>query len=212
MDSIARQKKHWSQSRSACSLRNAPTKTWLDAGIPPARMAVHVSSLQFRTPVGLGNDIAAILAQTGLPPQLLELEITESVLRDASPERSEVLQSIRKTGVTIAIDDFGTGYSSLDYLRRFPSDRIKIARTFVKHLESAPANAAIVRATISLARELGIAVIAEGIETPGELELLKGWGCAEAQGFHFATPLTAENAAILLRRSETLQLRPSAQG
>jgi diguanylate cyclase (GGDEF)-like protein/PAS domain S-box-containing protein len=185
-------------------------KTWLDGGIPSTRMAVNVTSLQFRTPVALENDIAAILAQTGLPPQVLELEITESVLMDVSRERSEVLQRIRKTGVTVAIDDFGTGYSSLDYLRRFPSDRIKIAQTFVKHLEAVPGDAAIVRATISLARELGIAVIAEGIETAGELELLKGWGCAEAQGFHFAPPLTAENAAILLRRGETLPLPPSA--
>jgi EAL domain-containing protein (putative c-di-GMP-specific phosphodiesterase class I) len=101
--------------------------------------------------------------------------------------------------VTVAIDDFGTGYSSLDYLRRYPSNRIKIAQNFVTKLESTPGDAAIIRATIGLARELNIDVIAEGVESRVQYDLLKEWGCGEVQGFLFARPLTAEDAAGLLR-------------
>jgi EAL domain-containing protein (putative c-di-GMP-specific phosphodiesterase class I) len=99
--------------------------------------------------------------------------------------------------VAVAIDDFGTGYSSLDYLRRFPTDRIKIAHTFVRHLEPVGGDAAIVKATLGLARELGIEVIAEGVETQAQLDLLRDWGCGEGQGFYFAKPLDAQDVARL---------------
>jgi EAL domain-containing protein (putative c-di-GMP-specific phosphodiesterase class I) len=121
---------------------------------------------------------------------------------DASRAYGDVLQRLRQTGVTIAIDDFGTGYSSLDYLHRFSSNRIKIAQSFVKNLETAPGDAAIVRATIGLARELGIDVIAEGVETAGQAILLKRWGCDEVQGFHFARPLAVAEATTALRAGE----------
>jgi EAL domain-containing protein (putative c-di-GMP-specific phosphodiesterase class I) len=128
--------------------------------------------------------------------------LTETVLMDASRTHSDMLQRLRQSGVTIAIDDFGTGYSSLDYLHRFPSNRIKIAQSFVQNLETAPGDAAIVRATIGLARELGIDVIAEGVETAGQASLLKRWGCGEVQGFHFARPLGVPDATTALRAGE----------
>lgn len=182
-------------------------RRWVDAGIAPARMCVNVSALQFRSRVALESDIAAALAQTGLAPHLLELELTESVLMDAAREHGDMLTRLRKTGVTIAIDDFGTGYSSLDYLRRFPSNRIKIAQNFVTHLESTPGDSAIIRATIALAHELHIDVIAEGVESQMQCDMLKKWGCGEVQGFLFSSPLTAEDAAAALRRG-TLEPRP----
>ena len=175
-------------------------RSWLDAGIAPIRMGVNVSALQFKTPLELDTDIAAILAETGLPPHLLELELTETVLMAASHESGEILPGLRHAGVTIAIDDFGTGYSSLEYLRRFPADRIKIAQNFVKNLETTPGDMVIVKATIGLAHELAIMVIAEGVETRGQYQLLESWGCGEIQGYYFAEPLTAEDVAPLLRK------------
>ena len=103
------------------------------------------------------------------------------------------------SGVRLALDDFGTGYSSLDYLRRFPMDRIKIAQNFVFDLEPKSGSAAVVRATIGLARELGIEVIAEGVETEAQLRLLQAWGCREVQGYYFARPQTAGRLERLLR-------------
>jgi diguanylate cyclase (GGDEF)-like protein/PAS domain S-box-containing protein len=186
-------------------------KAWLDAGILPIRICVNVSGLQFKAPLSLETDVTTALAGTGLPAELLELELTESVLMDVSREHSAVLERLRKIGIAIAIDDFGTGYSSLGYLRRFPADRIKIAQVFVKHLATNAGDAAIVRATIGLAHELGIMVIAEGVETPEQLALLKEWGCAEVQGFHMARPLAVEKIAPLLRDAAPLgnQSRPT---
>jgi diguanylate cyclase (GGDEF)-like protein/PAS domain S-box-containing protein len=181
----------WSACRQA--------KLWCDAGIAPLRTGVNASALEFRSPIALETDIAAALAQTGLPPQRLELELTESALMEVSREHSSVIQRIRATGVSVAIDDFGTGYSSLEYLGGFPIDRIKIPQNFVFHLETAPRNAAIIRATIGLAKELDVAVIAEGVETRKQLDLLKGWGCGEIQGFYFSKPVGVEEVGALLR-------------
>ena len=126
-------------------------KEWLDAGVAPPLIAVNISALQFRTPHELERDIAAILAETGVPPQKIELELTESVLMDASREHSDVLQRFRQAGFRIAIDDFGTGYSSLDYLRRFPVNRIKIAQQFTLDPVEGSGDA-IIRAAIALLR------------------------------------------------------------
>jgi EAL domain-containing protein (putative c-di-GMP-specific phosphodiesterase class I) len=173
-------------------------KIWRDAGVMPKRIAVNLSALHFRSPIGIEDDIAEVLAENGLPPGLLEIELTESILMESSLEHSDIVARLRGIGVTIAIDDFGTGYSSLNYLRRFPADRIKIAQEFVKHLETTPSDAIIVKATIDLARELGIPVITEGVETRGQLELVEGWGCSEVQGFYFSKPLAVEDATLLL--------------
>ncbi len=187
-------------------------KVWLDAGIAPKRIAVNVSSLQFRAPLALEADIAAAMAQTGFPPCMLELELTESVLMDASRANIDVLQRLRSAGITIAIDDFGTGYSSLQYLRSYPSNRIKIAQNFVTNLVTTPGDAAIVRATIGLARELSIDVIAEGAETQAQCDLLKSWGCDEVQGYYFARPLGPDDAAAALRAGRIVPVPPGVPG
>jgi diguanylate cyclase (GGDEF)-like protein/PAS domain S-box-containing protein len=183
-------------------------RIWLESGIAPSRITVNVSALQFRAALALEADVAAALAETGLPAAMLELELTESVLMEGSREHHEVIGRFRSAGITMAIDDFGTGYSSLEYLRRFPSNRIKIAQNFVTNLESSPGDAAIVRATIGLARELGMNVIAEGARTKEQCELLISWGCAEGQGFYFAPPLSSDEATAALRVGQIRPARP----
>ena len=170
-------------------------RDWLDSGLAPGRMCVNLSAVQFKAPLSLESDIAAILAETGLSADRLELELTETVLMNATREDGDVLKRLSRSGVAIAIDDFGTGYSSLDYLRRFPVSRIKIAQTFVQHMETSQGDAAIVKATIGLARDLGIAVIAEGVETPTQLQSLRQWGCGEVQGYLFGRPQTPADIA-----------------
>jgi diguanylate cyclase (GGDEF)-like protein/PAS domain S-box-containing protein len=174
-------------------------RVWDDQGLPKIRMGVNVSALQFKSQEVLQADIEAALDAAGLPPWRLELELTESALI-AATEAGDILGRLQNTGVRIAIDDFGTGYSSLDYLRRLPAHRIKIAQTFVRHLDSSPGDAAIVKATIGLARDLGMSVIAEGVETQAQLQRLLDWGCGEAQGYYFDKALTVEEAADRLGR------------
>jgi EAL domain-containing protein (putative c-di-GMP-specific phosphodiesterase class I) len=178
-------------------------KAWADEGFELDVMAVNLSTVQFKRAFELEADIAAILAETGLPPSKLELELTETVLMAATRDHNDVLQRLRGRGVHIAIDDFGVGYSSLDYLRRFPVDRIKVAQEFVGRIVDESGSAAIVRAAIGLARELGIRLVAEGVETLEQLNLLKGWGCREAQGYYFAEPLTADFLKPLLARGRS---------
>jgi diguanylate cyclase (GGDEF)-like protein/PAS domain S-box-containing protein len=189
------------------------TRQWLDAGIAPSSVAFNLSGAQFTTTFKLENDIAAILEETGVPPQCLELELTESVLMDAILEHNDVLIRLRQMGLRIAIDDFGTGYSSLDYLRRFPVNRIKIAQTFVRDLETVE-NTAIVRASLGLARALGIEMIVEGVETLAQLELLRSWDRRYVQGYYFSKPLSASEATLLLRvgkicKSDTPGTKPA---
>jgi EAL domain-containing protein (putative c-di-GMP-specific phosphodiesterase class I) len=118
---------------------------------------------------------------------------------EASQQHNDVLLRLRALGIRLAIDDFGNGYSSLDYLRRFHVDRIKIPQNFIDDLSTGLGDASIVRATLGLARELGITVVAEGVETAAQYEFLKKWGCGEVQGYFFAKPLSASEAATLLR-------------
>ena len=184
--------------REAC--RQA--REWLDAGIAPATMAVNLSALQFKRPLELERDILAAIAEAELPAAMLELELTESILMAVSREHDDVFRRLREAGTKLAIDDFGTGYSSLDYLRQFAADRIKIAQVFVGKIAYEPGSAAIVRATLGLARELGISVIAEGVDTAEQLALLRSWGCHEAQGFYLARPLTPTELVPLLRKGK----------
>ena len=174
-------------------------KKWLNAGVAPPLIAVNLSVLQFKTPRELENDIEAILAETGVPPRMVEFELTESVLMDASREHSDVLLRLRGSGFRIAIDDFGTGYSSLDYLRRFPVDRIKIAQQFMLDLTEGSGDA-IIRAAIALAHELNLEVILEGVETARQLQRVKSCGGREVQGFYFSKPVRAEAMTGLLRK------------
>jgi diguanylate cyclase (GGDEF)-like protein len=173
-------------------------RAWLDAGAPPTRIGVNVSALQLKAAVAFEAEIEVALAENRLSPDCLELELTETVLMTAVREQRSLLQRLRARGVTLSIDDFGTGYASLDYLRRFPISRIKIAREFIRDLDASPSDAAIVKATIGLARELGIDVIAEGVERLDQLELLQRWGCNELQGFYVCEPLPPDAIAALL--------------
>jgi diguanylate cyclase (GGDEF)-like protein/PAS domain S-box-containing protein len=171
--------------REACRQAQA----WIADGLSVPSLAVNISPAQFKLALELEGDLAATLDATGLDARVLELELTERVLMSASREHTDLLVRLRRAGLRVAIDDFGTGYSSLDYLRRFPVDRIKIAQEFVSHILDVGGSSAIIRATIGLARELGIAVIAEGVRSREEMQLLSRWGCAEAQGYYFSPPL-----------------------
>jgi EAL domain-containing protein (putative c-di-GMP-specific phosphodiesterase class I) len=174
-------------------------RQWIDEGITVPAMAVNVSPTQFKWHSRLDEEVLDALRKTRISANLLELELTETALMQASRDNSSLLQAMRDRGIRIAIDDFGTGYSCLDYLRRFPASRIKIAQTFVAEITHSAGSAAITRATISLGRELGLSVIAEGVETADQVALLTKWGCHEAQGYLYAKPMPAEKIPELLR-------------
>jgi len=172
-------------------------KAWLDQGLPPLRMAVNLSTRQLKEK-DFPSRVAAILQETGLPAVLLELEITESGVMERPEEAITTLQALNDMGVTLAIDDFGTGYSSLSYLKLFPIDRLKIDRSFVRDIERDPDDAAIARGTIALAHSLGLEVVAEGVETSAQLDMLAADGCDEVQGYFFSRPLPLAAATAFL--------------
>ena len=142
-----------------------------------------------------------------MPAQRVELELTESVLMDASREHADVLPRLRKAGFRIAIDDFGTGFSSLMYLRRFPVDRIKIAQEFIIGLTAGSSNAAIVQAAIALAMALNLDVIVEGVESAQQLELVRAMGAREIQGYYYSKPLPADAMEKLLQTGKIVPAR-----
>ena len=180
--------------RTACH----EMKKWIDAGLKPVRVAVNVSARQLRRR-DFCEVVAGVLAESGLPAELLELEITESSVMENPEEAIEILQRIVRMGVTLAIDDFGTGYSSLAYLKLFPIDHLKIDRSFVADIEVDLNDRAIAFGTIALAHSLGLNVIAEGVETEDQLELLRSNGCDEVQGYLFSKPLNSAAAFAFLR-------------
>jgi EAL domain-containing protein (putative c-di-GMP-specific phosphodiesterase class I) len=139
--------------------------------------------------------VAGVLAETGLPPARLELELTERELVEDLDGSLATLESLRALGVTIVLDDFGTGYSSLAYLKRLPVDKLKIDRSFVASLPASGADRAICRTIVSLSQGLGLGVVAEGIETPGQAAALHADGCSLGQGFLFGRPMPALPAA-----------------
>jgi EAL domain-containing protein (putative c-di-GMP-specific phosphodiesterase class I) len=160
-------------------------------------ISVNLSVRQFARP-DLAARVAAVLAETGLPPATLELEITESAAMSDAEATGVTLRALHELGVRVALDDFGTGYSSLAYLSQLPLDVIKVDRSFVAGLHEAPANLAIVRAVVGLAQGLGIAVTAEGIEREDQLKELRDLGCERGQGYLFARPLPADEAGYAL--------------
>ena len=164
------------------------------------RVAVNLSVLQFGRGL-LERDVAAALAEAGLPADRLELEVTETLLLRATDANSATLAGLRAMGVRLALDDFGTGYSSLAYLRRFPFDKIKVDRSLVSDLPDGDGGDSIVRAIVGLGRSLDIPVTAEGVERPEQLAFLSETGCAQAQGFLFSRPVPAAQIAGLLDRS-----------
>jgi EAL domain-containing protein (putative c-di-GMP-specific phosphodiesterase class I) len=173
-------------------------KQWVRAGIAPRSVSVNISAIQFKAPLELEQTIATALSETGLPPQCLELELTETVLMETSFEHNDVLQRLREKGIRLAIDDFGTGFSSFDYLRRYPVSRIKMSQHFVRGSLHDVSDAAIVKAIIGLARELHVEFIAEGVETAAQLEQLRAWGCWLVQGYYFAKPMPSAEIGPLL--------------
>ena len=170
---------------------------WMEAGLPPLRIAVNVSARQLHRR-DFCETVASVLTTTGLPPELLELEITESSVMENPQEAIHILERLGRMGVTLAIDDFGTGYSSLAYLKLFPIDHLKIDRSFVADIEHDLNDRAIAFGTIALAHSLGLRVIAEGVETEDQLELLRANGCDEVQGYLFSKPLNSAAAFAFL--------------
>jgi diguanylate cyclase (GGDEF)-like protein len=154
------------------------------------KVAVNLSPAQFRNP-GLLQVIVAALGNSGLPPDRLELEITETILLQDSEATLATLYRLRELGVRVAMDDFGTGYSSLSYLQSFPFDKIKIDRSFVKDIAASAGSLNIVRAVAALAKGLGMTATAEGVETKEQLDTIRSEGCSEMQGFLFSQPLPA---------------------
>ena len=161
------------------------------------RVAVNLSAAEFKG-MGLVGAVTSALAGSGLTPDRLELEITETALITDTDATLEVLQTLRTTGVRIVLDDFGTGYSSLNYLRKFPFDKIKIDRSFVQDIETRADCKAIVRAVTNIGDNLGIATTAEGVETIAQFDMIQAHGCNQVQGYLFSRPVPAESVAALL--------------
>ena len=174
-------------------------KAWRAGGLP-LRVSVNISPRQFRSE-GLLKAVSGALRASGLPPHLLELELTESLLVENVEHAMDVMQKIKALGASISIDDFGTGYSSLSYLTRFPIDSLKLDKSFVRDLAASPKDAAIVDAICLLANSLGIGLVAEGVEESWQAEYLKERHCTEMQGYLFSRPLAPEALAEALARS-----------
>ena len=172
-------------------------QSWVEKGLPVGTMGVNISAVEFRNENFL-EGVFAILKDTGLNPNLLELELTESVLMKHPESTASVLQALRAKGVQVAVDDFGTGYSSLSYLQKFSIDALKIDQSFVRRITSAPDDTTIVTAVIGMARSLKLRVVAEGVETLKELEFLQAHQCDEAQGYYFSRPVAPEQFVNLL--------------
>ncbi len=170
---------------------------WLRTGLPPIAVSVNLSPIQFRH-TGLVQAVADALHEAALDPARLELEVTESFVMHDAERINVAMQSLKALGVDISVDDFGTGYSSLSYLKRFPVDRLKVDKSFVRDIDSDPDDAAIVRAIITLGHALGLRVVAEGVETRAHLDYLRQHGCDEVQGYYFSRPVPAAQMEALL--------------
>lgn len=185
--------------RTAC-LQN---RAWRRAGIANLRVAVNVSAVQLFQ-WDIVDAVASALADAELDGSSLELEITESVMVD--PKRAiPVLERLKSLGVLVSIDDFGTGYSSLQYLKNMPIDSLKIDRSFIRNLLVNAQDQAIVMAIVSMARHLGLRIIAEGVETADQLRFLRALGCDEIQGFYVSRPLPADRLTEIVRRNGALR-------
>ena len=180
--------------RSAC----AQSMAWQRSGLPPVRVSVNLSPRQLADP-DLVAAVRAVLAETGLAPDLLELEVTESSVMHNVERALEVLTALKRMGVRLAIDDFGTGYSSLAQLKRFPIDTLKVDRSFIRELPSDSEDKAIAEAIIAMGKTLSLTVVAEGVETREQQEFLRERACDQVQGFYFSRPVPPSDFAELLR-------------
>jgi EAL domain-containing protein (putative c-di-GMP-specific phosphodiesterase class I) len=186
--------------RSACT----QNKAWLGKGMPPIKVSINLSARQF-VKKDLVQSIVKILVDTGLPPAQLELELTESLIMH-NPEYSiSALNNLKSLGIGLAVDDFGTGFSSLSYLKRFAIDRLKIDQSFVHDLASDIDSSVIAGAVIHLGHSMGLKVVAEGVETPAQLEFLRGQHCDEIQGYYFSKPLPADEVERVLAEGQLLE-------
>ncbi len=174
---------------------------WQAQGLVPLKMAVNLSARQF-TDENLLQDLQRVMAETGIRPEVLELEITESMLAHDEARCVETLHQLKALGVQVAVDDFGTGYSSLAKLKQYPVDTLKIDRAFVRDLETNTEDQAIAQAIVTLGQSLGMGLVAEGVETPGQLEFLALRGCDLIQGYLFSKPLTAVQLVEFASRPE----------
>ena len=181
--------------RTAC----AQMRDWLDSGLDVGRVAVNLSAKEF-VQYDVVQTVAEILAQTGLDPVRLELEITETTAMFSADHVVRTLRALRDVGVRVAIDDFGTGYSSMSYLKHFPVQTLKIAQTFMRDVHADPQSAAIASMLINLSCELGLDIVAEGVEHASELEFLRHRGCFVIQGFIYSPPVPAGEIRELLSR------------
>jgi len=173
-------------------------KAWQDAGLAMVPVAVNLSAIEFRQR-DVAAEIAAVLHDTGLAPQYLEIELTESVLMHQTGQVLDTLNALKALGVGVSIDDFGTGYSSLAYLKRYPIDKLKIDRSFVMDTPGNADDVAIVTAIIQMGRSLQLKTVAEGVETQAQIDLLAGLGCDLMQGFALSEPMDVPSAERWLR-------------
>jgi EAL domain-containing protein (putative c-di-GMP-specific phosphodiesterase class I) len=180
---------------------------WRAAGLPALTISVNVSSVQFR----IGNIpdlVAGILAESGLPGDCLELEITETAVMNHTADSIGDLHALSALGVGLAIDDFGTGYSSLSYLRQLPVNRIKIDQSFIRDAIISEDASMIARTIVQLAHSLRLDVVAEGVETTSQLEFVRATGCRFAQGYYYSPPVDAARFSKLASRPLTIQAVP----
>jgi diguanylate cyclase (GGDEF)-like protein len=185
-------------------------KAWTEFPFGDIAVSVNISSHQFQSD-SLIDDVLGAALGAGIEPSLLELEITESVLLHDADNTLVALNTLKRAGIALSVDDFGTGYSSLSYLKRFPIDTLKIDRSFVKDLHTDQDDAAICAAILAMAQQLGLNVVAEGVETKEQLEFLRHHGCNQIQGFLCSKPLSANQFAVLLREiAKTAANEPDA--
>jgi EAL domain-containing protein (putative c-di-GMP-specific phosphodiesterase class I) len=177
-------------------------RAWRDAELPPVRLAVNVSSHQLQSG-DLTETVEQALESSGLKPEWLEIEITESAVIENEPIVIKTLESLRAMGVRLALDDFGTGYSSLSHLVQFPIDTLKIDQTFVSEIGISPQADAITSAVLAMGRNLGLDITAEGVVSAHQEEFLRARGCDTFQGYLFSKPLPASELEALLREQST---------
>jgi EAL domain-containing protein (putative c-di-GMP-specific phosphodiesterase class I) len=182
----------------------AQVRSWHEMGRGPLRLQVNLSARQFQTP-DLVDEVTRCLEETGLPPQALELEITESTAMHDVVASVETLRALRERGVRISLDDFGTGYSSLSYLKTLPVDTVKLDQSFVRDITTDRGDAAIATAVLTLARSLELGVIAEGVESREQRDFLRARGCDHMQGFLFSAPLHARDMEVRLERGVSFE-------
>jgi EAL domain-containing protein (putative c-di-GMP-specific phosphodiesterase class I) len=185
----------------------AQAAAWNAISPKPITISVNVSGRQLQQPT-FSSEVSAVLAATGLAPELLTLELTESVLMQDAEAAIAMLSELKSLGVRLAIDDFGTGYSSLNYLRRFPIDELKIDRSFVASLNDGPTQSAVVLSILRLSETLHLETVAEGIEEPSQLAVLRDLGADLGQGYLFARPLDVGAVTTLIEADEPLGEAP----